>query len=403
MVHSVAGLKNNFWSRFVEQYWEKRPVVLSGKDTEAFPVISAPELFPAVSACAESFLAGEEQKVRLYVDDGQVDILGGRHGDLLPKIADGSFEEYNHRMVHRHGLGDYALVIADWHQFSRPLWDRLVLTVKSLANQVGISASRMDTQVFLGTYHKTPFGVHVDAASAFHFPIIGSKRMRFWEDGFARQTPSLHHARQYEQFSAASVVNEATAGEIIYWPSTYWHVGESEGEFAVTWRFAYWIADGMRRRVMVNAAEVFEGLRATPLTSMPPIPDKSEQIDGVEELLKDVITAAQSLELRRRLIATWLEQCSSFGFVRVPAPGPQDINRSQLRLKAPFRLYAARVDETHLCVAAAGRSSFVANDPRVVELIDALNDGEVVAVDRLKGEGDKLLQFCVESAGFELV
>src|SRR5215216_4692269 len=227
--------------------------------------------------------------------------------------------------------------MADWHQFSNPLWRRIVNTVDALARYVGISASRMDTQVFLGTYNQTPFGVHVDDASAFHFPVIGKKRMRFWEDSFVRQTPAIRQAQHYEQFLTESVINEATPGEIIYWPSHYWHVGESRGEFAVTWRFAYWIADAMRRRVMVHATNIYEKLRPTPLISMPPTPLRCDRIPAVEQVLEDAAIAAQSLELRRRVTATWLEQCSAFGFLRVPARELQGANSDRLRLQHPFR------------------------------------------------------------------
>jgi hypothetical protein len=392
---------DEFWSSFVEQYWEKSSKVLSGKETDAFPKISPEELFIAVCACADSFLAGDEQRVRLYVDGDQIDVLGGGHGDLLPKLSDASFEEYNYRMTERCGLHNYALVMADWHQFSNPLWRRILHTVDALARYVGISASRMDTQVFLGTYSQTPFGVHVDDASAFHFPVIGKKRLRFWEDSFVKQTPSLRQARQYEQFSSNSVVNEATPGEIIYWPSHYWHVGESRGEFAVTWRFAYWIADGMRRRAMVKATDVFDKLRRTPLVSLPHTPLRCDRISGVEEVLEDVVTAAQSHELRRRIIATWLEQCSAFGFLRVPAPEPQDANSDGLRLKAPFRLYAARVDENCLCVSAAGSSRFIADSTETAELVDSLNSGAVIALDRLRVADNDLAEFCLESGAFE--
>ena len=403
MSQVVSRDLDQFWSDFVEQYWEKSSVVLAGDETNAFPTISPEELFPAVTACVESFLAGDDQKVRFYVDGDQIDVIGGGHGDLLPKLSDGSFEEYHYRMVNQYGFRDYALVMADWHQFSHPLWHRIVHTVDALARYAGISASRMDTQIFLGTYGKTPFGVHVDDASAFHFPIIGTKRMRFWKDSFVKQTPALRHARQYEQFLSESVVNEASPGEIIYWPSNYWHVGESHGDFAVTWRFAYWIADALRRRVMVNATQLFEKLHATPLISMSPTPVRSDRIAGVEELLRDVAIVAQSRELRRRVVASWLEQCSAFGFLRVPAPEPQDTNGDGLRLRTPFRLYAARADENYLCVSAAGASCFVPNNTETTRLIDALNSGDVIATDVLRTASDDLTTFCLESGAFELV
>ncbi|MEB3282145.1 MAG: hypothetical protein VKK42_24830 [Lyngbya sp.] len=126
-------------------------------------------------------------------------------------------------------IEDYALIVADWHQFDRALWEKIVVSLEGLTKLVGISASRMDTQLFLGNYKITPFGVHVDAASAFHFPIIGKKIIRFWPDSYAQKNPALHHARNYARFLENSSVIKAVPGQAIYWPSNYWHIGEGDG------------------------------------------------------------------------------------------------------------------------------------------------------------------------------
>ncbi len=389
-----------FWARFAAETWEKRTTVLAGADAALLPTITPDELLPAVVACAESFLAGDEQKVRLYVDGDQVDVREGKLGELLPGRRDGSFEAYDHRMTQQHGFRDYALVIADWHQFSRPLWERIVGSVAGLTRFLGISASRMDTQVFLGTYRRTPFGVHVDETSAFHFPILGTKRMRFWDASYVRTIPALRHARHYEAFLERSSVAEARPGEVIYWPSSAWHVGESSGEFSVTWRFAYWLADGLRRRAMVSASELFDAARAGPLTSLPATPARCDRIEGVEQILRDMEAVVHSTDLRARLVAGWLEQCSSFGFLRVPAPEPAVARAGRLRRRPPFCLYAVPIGRDHWCFAAGGMSCTRQAGPEVRDLVDDLNSDAQVTVERADAAG--LLALCLESGAFEI-
>jgi hypothetical protein len=411
MEHSVPS--NHFAQRdgernsgFFDELWEKKSALLTGHQTLELPKIEPGELFRAVVACTDDFCRTGRQRVRLYVDGLEVDVLGGGHQAILPKDEDRSFDEYNRRMIECSGFNDYALVVADWHQFDRSLWERILVSVEWLAEKVGISRSRMDTQVFLGTYKVTPFGVHADPTSAFHFPVIGTKIMRFWDGSFGTRTRALQKTHNYEPFLRDSTVIKARPGEVIYWPSDYWHVGESDGTFSVTWGFGYWIGDNARRRAIEKAMKVFGEIEPEPRITLPqnlvPASETSAAIDG---LVRDLLRAVSSDTFRRLIVQSWLEHYSAYGFLSVPSL----MERVQLgdhcfvRKKAAFRILYSQIGPGLVSVASAGYSCVLPAIPTIRLVIDRLNEGSAVAMKEFLGyDGNaasvvELIDFCMRS------
>jgi hypothetical protein len=364
-----------FWASFVDDAWERRSARYGAGESAALPQIEADELFEAVRACTDEFVRNGRQRVRFYVEDGlEVDLVGGKHLDLLPARGDDGFEAYDERLK-RLGLGEYGLVVADWHQFDRALWERIVVSLDGLVARVGVSRSRMDTQVFLGTYASTPFGVHVDATSGFHFPVVGSKSMRFWTDEYVSQHPALQRARQYDAFLDASEVVTAPPGEVIYWPSNYWHVAESDGSFSVTWGCGYWLGDGMASMAL---EELAAELRASPLETASvcsaDLPKSARELDVVGSLLGAVSGITRA----------WLEHHSGFGFLRLPPPvdaeevGPSTVVRRKAPL--PILLAPLTADGEMVCVASAGRSHCMLARPSLEAAVEQLNAGEPLSL-----------------------
>jgi hypothetical protein len=358
------------WS---SNYWENRATLLDGEQAGAIPRITDAELFAAVVACVDDFWCHRRQRVRMYQAGAEIDVRSAGRS-ILPQHDDDGFRGYHRRAENDLGLRDYALVIADWHQFDRALWDRLIGFVAQLAESVGISHTRMDTQVFLGSYRATPFGVHVDPVSALHVPVIGTKTMRFWDASFAAAHPALQRALDYDRFVEASTVITARCGEAIYWPSDHWHVGESDGSFSVAWGLGYWIGDGIRDAVLTGAMRKL-GDRPRPSRRVVPdaLGDAALTPLFVDELLGELRTVATSREFRQLVAQSWLEHYSAFGFLRVPAPIDVVVARdSVVRRKPPFRLLASS-EESGLVIAAAGCSRLVPDAPATRRVVDRLN------------------------------
>jgi hypothetical protein len=398
------------WSSFVEEFWEKKSTLLASERAFLLPTIEPSELFRATVACGCDFCRGAQQKVRLYVDGAEIDIVGGAHQELLPQYGDLSFDGYNRRMVLQ-GFQDYALIIADWHQFDRALWERILVSLEGLAEGVGISGSRMDTQVFLGTYKVTPFGVHADPTGAFHFPVIGTKTMRFWQNSFVVNTPELARTHRYERFFQESSTVQAQPGEVIYWPSDLWHVGESDGAFSVTWGFGYWLGNCLRRLAVAKSLREFEQIES-PAANIAPnsIINAGRTLGPVDDLLQDLLGNISSESFRQSVARSWLEHYSAYGFLRVPPlldVVPLD-ECSVLRKKPVFRILAAQTGPDAICVASAGHSCMLPPSKIVFAMIDRLNQGTPVPVKELyqscgkQGTITQVIAFCLRSGAVDL-
>jgi len=392
-------------ARLGRDCWEHRATLLDGDQARVLPSITDAELFAAVVACVDDFWRHRRQRVRLYQAGAEIDPRSAGRS-CLPQRDDDGFWGYHRRVGRDFGLHDYALVIADWHQFDRTLWDRLVGFVAQLAEWVGISHSRMDTQVFLGAYRATPFGVHVDPVSALHFPVIGTKTMRFWDAAFVAAHPDLQRTLEYDRFVHASSMITARCGEAIYWPSEFWHVGESDGSFSVAWGLGYWIGDGIRDAVLAGA---MRRLGDAPRPSRRVLPgalsDAALTPVLVDELLDELRAVAASGAFRQLVAQSWLEHYSAFGFPRVPPPIEVAVPRdSVLRRKPPFRLLASSED-SGLVIAAAGCSRIVPDAPAARGVVDRLNQDAPVVLAALEaidepGRVGAIVDLAVSSGAF---
>lgn len=360
---------------FLNRHWEKSHAFIPNASQQlSLPEIDQRALFDAVVRCTNEYGRGRDQIVRLYIDNIEINVLRDKQQALLPNKADRSFEGYHDRIVEVTGTTDYSLIVTDWHQFDRDIWEQILTSVADVSQHVGISASRIDTQLFLGTYRRTPFGVHVDATSAFHFPVIGTKQMRFWSDDYVRHHPVIKHACNYDEHIADSIQVNAEPGDVIYWPSDYWHVGEGNGELSVTWRFAYWLADGFRQYASNAAAQVLQemGERTTRFSTG----SHGGHVDTslVDTIINDLATLPDRASYRDGLVRAMAEQISAFGFLRLPEPVAQPLRiGSTIYRKSPFTFFLAELTNGRVCVAVAGYSLVIPDDAAIAPLLDALN------------------------------
>jgi hypothetical protein len=296
---------------------------------------------------------------------------------LLPCNEDGDFHTY-HRRVSAELSKPYGLIITDWHRFCRTSWETICASLAGLTNQVGVSASRMDTQLFLGTYERTAFGVHIDDAGGFHFPLIGKKKLRFWSSEYVSSEPNLKHSHNYDNFLEASHSIEADPGEMIYWPSHYWHIGEGDGSFNLTWRFGYWIADGLLRRALTEFSKMPDEGDIEHRSALPQQATGEKLKAFAWSVIHDLQGRAESTEFRDRVIAATLELQSAFGFTRVPQPKIPEDRNGPFGLKFPFRIEHAAVTSDKRLIALAGKSCRLLDSVRLKQLIDALNGGSFI-------------------------
>ncbi|WP_097886771.1 JmjC domain-containing protein [Streptomyces sp. st140] len=214
------------WDAFTERFWDRQPVLYKAVDAVPFAesevfrsaVLGSRPPHPLAVSGNLQFLVRRRQQTRPH--------------DYLPELSDGSFDGYEQRMADRLGGQRYALVVHRFHSFSHPLWDRAQRFYAGLWERVGQPTHSAGSTMFHGSYEHSPVGVHQDRFATFMFCVRGTKRMRFWAE--RPWSDPVHTVLDYQPYLASSFVAEVEPGDLLYWPSRYYHVGESTGDAPAT-------------------------------------------------------------------------------------------------------------------------------------------------------------------------
>jgi hypothetical protein len=155
------------------------------------------------------------------------------HADgLLPHAGDAGFGGYAGRVTGRLADDRYSLLIHGMHAFDRRMWTRQRAFFAGLWSRVGLPSTGAITTLFHGNYESSPVGVHKDRFATFMYLLSGRKRMRLWP-----RRPWSHDATtvtDYRDHVAESITIDAEAGDLVFWPSSYYHVGENLGDEPAT-------------------------------------------------------------------------------------------------------------------------------------------------------------------------
>jgi len=420
-----------FWDAFAERHWEQSPLAYRGKPM-ARP-IDPDKLFATIVRCCESELArparftrgtplkrrlkkrvsqtfrltplpfGPEITLRFYVDRApprrpfaRARYLAGHiaRKDVLPRRSDGSFAGYHARIKRllnpgwRRALGlpdrGYLLAVNFPELLDPELWAWEREFLRNLIARVGINNGGTYNAVFIGDYRRTPFGVHVDAESVFHIPVVGRKAMRAWPPEFVAAHPEIIRVTEYQAFVEDSTLLTAEPGRFIYWPSCDWHIAESAG-------------DGLSVSVALSLIVAGRNPFIPRLGSAKPPPDRSPKTVPLDpgDLQGSVASVPGGLDLRMTQDSSpriaWLKYATGLGFFNPPLPGPK-------RTLLPDDVFSGSPEwpvvyleaGNELLVAANGHVFACPNQPGLKRVIAELNrPGRVTVQSLLEGmDGD---------------
>ncbi|MET9662310.1 cupin domain-containing protein [Streptomyces sp. NPDC006510] len=211
------------WPAFTEQHWDRGPVLF--RSIAPVPFAEAEVFAAATAACRPGADPAAEPPptVSLTVERVQ----RARPGPLLPGRADRSFDHYQERLSAELAGRRYALVISGFHAYDFALWAREREFYAGLWARVGLPLTGAITTLFHGTYEHSPVGVHKDRFATFMFGLKGRKRMRFWPERPWNEPVST--VLDYGRYRDGSFEAEVGPGDLLYWPSGYYHVGEGVG------------------------------------------------------------------------------------------------------------------------------------------------------------------------------
>ncbi|MBO9666314.1 MAG: RNA methylase, partial [Bdellovibrio sp.] len=236
-VPAPVQLDQKFWQNFAKNYWEKKALLLKNVQSSIHE-ISADEVFKLLVLYADLCRKRHDPEgFKFFIDGFKAD--AGDVLQVLPEKKDRSLQGYHARMEKL--FPDYCLVCDELLTVNLNKQHLLTHFTNSLYHHIGFPNRFTEMGLYLGNYRKTPFGVHVDSCGVFSFPVAGTKSFRLWTPAFVKKNPALDRAFNYDKYKKASELLQAGPGDMTYWPSSAWHIAESDGSFSATWSLGVWV------------------------------------------------------------------------------------------------------------------------------------------------------------------
>jgi hypothetical protein len=364
-----------FWDTFVAEHWERRPSVFRGLLRE--PLITPPQAFGGVMSASERWRRDGSAMIRFCIEDA---VLQSRVTKYLPREDDRTFGAYARRIEPLLGGRKFGLIVNGFTTYDFELFNRVRRFLDGLYARVGLPGEFCDLDVFIGNYLRTPFGIHTDTGSNFSFVFEGRKRVLVWPFEVLASRREVHRAVDYEDVRSEAIVLEGGPGDVIYWPSSYWHIAESDGELSGVMNVSLYVGDQSQRFVAEATAPP---IRRSSETMLPWDP-----VFASGRLPEALVLDEPKLpadEARRAVLRAWLKRITSYNFFRSTPPplSPTPLAASaRVRADVEFPLITAE-DSGYLLCSAHGHVLELSAAPKLAAMIARLGTGETCAVDEL--------------------
>lgn len=389
----VFGLSSEFWAHFVENYWCRRPCVFKG--VLAAPPITPEDAFRGMVAAGEQYRADEGYRSRFYVEHALQQADTGKH---LPEAGDGSIEGYAERINRKLGGRSFGLVVNGFLMYDAALYARLREFLRGLYEFVEVPANSVEVALFLGNYRCTPFGVHTDTRGSnnFTFVLAGRKRLLAWPREFFADHRKISSSIDYDEYREAATVLEGGPGDLLSWPSDYWHVAESCDGFSLSLGVGHevepqnasfdpfrGVGDLLDERLRASSGARHYSYKFR---------DRRRNAEKLPRIVADTARVLSGLSRDKRLgqmlRVAWLNRITGFGFNTVPPPLPHEALADDVVVSGDphHPVMWLRDDDDEIVCSANGHAFSVAAHPRVLKMLERLNTGEACRVGDLLSE-----------------
>jgi len=385
MMSAEFVLPSDFWTHFVAHRWGKSPFVI--KKPFARSLATAQEVFLAIRHASDRFRASDSNvRIRFYMEDG----FSLRPEPYLPDSSDCSAADYAARVTGKLSGLCFGLILNGFQAYDAELWRRMREFLRGLLTEISIQPM-VEGVLFFGNYDKTPRGIHKDPVDIFLFVIEGRKKMYLWPEPFFQGGDDARLHSDFAILRRDALVLEGEPGDVIYWPSGYWHVGEAVGGLSVSLSLALKplepaseILDHLKQYMeeFVNASLDRGHFPTTPKQ----VEESAEMISKVTKLsIKALQKASRDLDFAQAIQVSWLDRLTGSGSDPVPAPLPlKAFAKDAVVQGSPEHpILWLPVANHQLACSANGHAFTIPADPKIIELLERLNSGEVVQVKSL--------------------
>lgn len=378
-------LDQKFWRNFAKNHWEKKAFVLKNVQSDLLQM-SDTEIFDLLVTYSDRCRKlNDPSGFKFYVHGFKAeeeDVL-----QVLPTKEDKSLLGYHARM--KALFEDYCLVCDELLQVNLKKQHLLTNFTDELYRHVGFPNRFSEMGLYLGNYKKTPFGVHVDSCGVFSFPVAGVKKFRLWSPEFVKKNPALDRAFKYDKYKKDSTLLEVGPGDMSYWPSSDWHIAESDGSFSATWSLGVWVDKPHKNMFSDFLKELLDsklGKEALkPTTSFKTLHNKTGEVTELPGAYRDSMAALQNLsalELQEAFLKSWMKHISLQGFKTIPKAGFKISAKAKIKLRSDRSLILWQQGLTDKKVFYFSFAGVLVESTSsgLLKLVKALNSGEVCQV-----------------------
>lgn len=393
---SPSQLDQKFWTNFAKNIWEKKALFLQNVQSSLLELGEA-EIFKLLVLYADRCRKHNDPTgFKFYIDGfkaGAEDVL-----QVLPEKEDKSLLGYHARM--KALFPDYCLVCDELLTVNTQKQHLLTDFTNELYRHVGFPNRFSEMGLYLGNYRKTPFGVHVDSCGVFSFPVVGKKRFRLWTSAYVKKNPNLDRAFKYDKYKKDSQLLEAGPGDMTYWPSSAWHIAESDGSFSATWSLGVWVDQPHKELFSVGLKDLVNektGAAGSAVTT--PFKNLHSKAGEVSELPEaylhsiDLLKSLTAIELQEVFLKSWMKHISLQGFKNIPQVAFKVSAKShiQLRNKKSLVLWQQGLaSKNKIFISFGGVSVECKKTSGLFRLIKDINAGESCLISSyLKGSTQK--------------
>lgn len=347
------------------------------------------DIMRALKKSAKMARAGHDLNMGLWLDGraAQWDYLS-----WLPVESDNSFEEYVNRVILGSKSTSFCFSLFNLQCFEDVIWKWGQTFSRLYTERVGLPSGEVDIDVFLGRYSVTPRGIHRDPADTLMFVLEGSKRLMFWPEEYfqghifskGKSGSETLVGIRIEDYIDDAISIEAKAGDVIYWPSDYWHVGyqkESHSEVSMAMNI------GFHRKTECNTVGAINDLLMTISNRIHRNENEFNMDDqsfiaptekAILDLLANGVVDTPAADMLRWSKMKFLSSC---GFLAVPNLkniewDMEDSGNWQLVFKGALITYRTNAREVE--VAANGHLETFYTDEILSGILEKLKNGETV-------------------------
>ena len=221
------------------------------------------------------------------------------------------------------------------------------------------------------------------------FVVQGRKRLRLWPAQYFRDRPEIAHSVDYEPYLDDAITLEGEPGDILYWPSGYWHIGESTGGLSLGLSVALFMNSWPSPAILDHASRMFEehlSTSALPYSCKLHPRRVQECSRTITQAIKSATAAVGEVsrdpEFARALKISLLNRATSFGFATVPPPLPwrKLEDETIVRGKPGYPVVWIENTQDEIICSANGHAFSILAHPNILKLLELLNGGKAQRV-----------------------